>query len=291
VNAVAVTGVSSGLGKAIASHLIEHGYTVYGSVRKLEDAHELKNQHPDSFHPMIFDVRDRDSIQSAVVNITEQLAESGSRLVSLVNNAGMAAYGPLECLNDDKFEETLAVNVFGTRNVTNQFLSLLRQPEDKNREAGADNKAGVIVNISSLSGILNTPMSGSYCISKHAMESMGDMYRRELYGSGISITSIRSGPIQSEIWTKNIDKDGGYYGNTTYDLMHKNVQAIMLKASKTAMPASDPARLVLDIIERRKNRLSYHIGRGALFSILMSKLVPARLADHLICRALLKPRY
>jgi len=188
MKAVAVTGVSSGLGKAIALHLIENGYIVYGSVRKIEDARELQEHHPDRFHPMIFDVRDRDSIQSAITDITQQLADSESRLVALVNNAGMAAYGALECLDDKKFEETVAVNVFGTRNVTNEFLPLLRQPEDQNREAGADNKAGVIVNISSLSGILNTPMSGSYCISKHAMESIGDMYRRELYGSGISIT-------------------------------------------------------------------------------------------------------
>ena len=122
------------------------------------------------------------------------------------------------------------------------------------------------------------------------MESIGDMYRRELHGSGISISSIRSGPIQSEIWTKNIDSSDNSYGNSSYDLMHKNVQAIMQNAAKTAMPASEPAQLVLDIIERRKTRLSYHIGRGALFSIIMSKLVPARLADRLICRALLKPR-
>jgi len=214
---VAVTGVSSGVGRAIATCLVENGYTVFGSVRKIDDATELLQQYPDSFHAMLFDVRNANEINASIETIRKTLQDTGSRMVALVNNAGMAAYGPLECLDDKKFEETVAVNVLGTRNVTNAFLPLLRIPENPRIEAGPKNKAGVIVNISSLSGILNTPMSGSYCITKHAMESIGEMYRRELYGSGIDITSIRSGPIQSEIWTKNIAHDIVGYDNISYD--------------------------------------------------------------------------
>ena len=51
----------------------------------------------------------------------------------------------------------------------------------------ASGRAASDINISSLSGILNTPMNGTYCISKHALESMGEIYRRELIADGIDV--------------------------------------------------------------------------------------------------------
>ena len=84
------------------------------------------------------------------------------------------------------------VNLIGTRIVTNAFLPLLRHDDRL--------QSGQIINISSLSGILNTPMNGAYCVAKHALESLGEIYRRELLPDGIDVVSIRSGPVQSEIW-------------------------------------------------------------------------------------------
>ncbi len=289
-SAIVVTGVSSGIGEAIARHMMGEGYTVFGSVRNLADAQILQRTFPENFQAMLFDVRDRDSIKLAANNARSTIEQNGQRLAALVNNAGMAIFGPMECLDDQEFEDTVAINVFGTRNVTNAFLPLLR-PEYNGLDKLPQmrKKAGIIVNISSLSGILNTPMNGAYCVSKHAMESIGEIYRRELYESGIDVCSIRSGPIQSEIWNKNIDQTIAYE-NDDYTLMSENAQGIMRAASNKALPASVIAKLVQDIVERRKRRVAYAIGDGSRIARILSSLVPTRLADRLISRTLLKPR-
>lgn len=281
---IVVTGVSSGIGEAIALHLIQAGYCVYGSVRKAADAERLKETLGEYFIPMLFDVRDRDAINVCAQQLAEAL--DGKPLVALVNNAGLAAFGPMQCLDDTVFEDTITVNLFGTRNVTNAFLPMLI-----NSAGGVDGNApGKIINISSLSGILNTPMNGAYCVSKHAMESLSEIYRRELLSDGIKVVSIRSGPIQSQIWEKNAQQDAPQFENPNYQRMSENATAIMDHAARSALPAVEVAKLILDIVENRKRALAYEMGRGATVSKVLSSWVPTRLADWLINRALMKSK-
>ena len=277
---VVVTGVSSGIGKETARFLAGKGYRVFGSVRKAADAATLEEQLGDMFCPMIFDVCDGDAVRRSTALVDEKL--HGARLTALVNNAGLALFGPMELLDDDAFAHIMNVNVIGARIVTNAFLPLLRRKEN------AQETTAKIVNISSLSGILNTPMNGAYCVSKHAMESLGEIYRRELKGDGIDVVAIRSGPIQSEIWTKNIEDDV-QYDATGYNNLAVNSQKIMSSAQKVALPASVIAELVWDIIEGRKKRHAYEVGRGSIIAKLFSSsFVPRRLADRLIFNALNK---
>ncbi len=282
---VVVTGVSSGIGEGIARHCVEQGYRVFGSVRKDADADKLRESLGEAFVPLLFDVRDRPAIEESVQLVSDAL--NGESLAGLINNAGLALFGPMECLDADVFEEIFAVNVIGTRNITAAFLPLLR-PSQNRTAAKRASGSGKIVNISSLSGILNTPMNGAYCVSKHAMESLGEIFRRELKPDGIGVHSIRSGPVQSEIWKKNIEHDQ-QYDNFHYQLMSDNAQAIMRSAMDDAIPASTIAHLALDIIEGRKRKLSYEVGRGAIASVVLSSWIPTRLADWLIVRAMTKP--
>jgi len=167
---VVVTGVSSGIGKAVTKTLANDGYRVFGSVRKPVDAEELQAELGAQFKPLIFDVCDAQSIRSHAQTVMEVVGDEGINAV--VNNAGLALFGPMELLEDDAFDHIMQVNVAGTRNVTNAFLPHLRRAHTVHGNSR-------IVNISSLSGIFNTPMNGAYCVSKHAMESLGEVYRRE----------------------------------------------------------------------------------------------------------------
>ena len=284
-NSVVVTGVSSGIGEAIARYLLHSGYKVFGSVRKREDADRLKDSMGDRFLPMLFDVRDIDAIRQEATQVADSL--NGRPLTALVNNAGLAAFGPMELLDDKQFNDIIAVNLIGVRNVTNAFLPLLRKTVVQGSQT--HKKPGKIVNISSLSGILNTPMNGAYCVSKHALESLNEIYRRELLSSGINVFTIRSGPIQSKIWVKN-SQSLPPYENPDYQRMRENAQAIMDDAASKAIPASVIAELVHGIIENRKRKLSYEIGRGAVGAKLLSSWIPTRLADRLINRTLLKSK-
>jgi len=276
---VVVTGVSSGIGKAVSKTLANDGYRVFGSVRKPADADELQAELGAQFKPLIFDVCDAQSIRSHAETVMEVVGDEG--ISAVVNNAGLALFGPMELLEDDAFDHIMQVNVAGTRNVTNAFLPHLRRAHTVHGNSR-------IVNISSLSGIFNTPMNGAYCVSKHAMESLGEVYRRELLPEGIDVFSIRSGPIKSEIWKKNID-DSAPYASTPYAKMAKRTQKILAHGKRTALPAEVIAKLVLDILEGRAKRLSYHCGTGRLMSqLLSSSLMPRRLADRLVVNALNK---
>ncbi len=277
---VVVTGVSSGIGFALASFLANRGYRVFGSVRKAADADKLTAALGDLFVPLVFDVCDKAAVRAGAAEVHQKIGDG--YIGALVNNAGLALFGPMESLDDDAFEHIMQVNVLGARNVTNAFLPLMRSP------AFDGVAARKIINISSLSGIINTPMNGAYCVSKHAMESLGEIYRRELMGTGIDVVAIRSGPIQSQIWKKNAARDTKYDG-TIYENLANNAQKIMRGAEAGALPAEVIAQLVLDIIEGRKKRTAYEVSKGALMSrILSSTLMPKRLADRLINNALNK---
>ncbi len=272
---VVVTGVSTGIGQSICRELIAADYTVFGSVRKRSDSDDLSAELGNLFFPLVFDVRNKESVLHAAQIVESQL--QGQTLRGLINNAGIAAFGPLEFLDDSDFESSISVNLTGVRNVTNAFLPALR--------GTASERPGKIVNISSLSGILNTPMNGAYCVSKHALESLGEVYRRELLPSGIDVVSIRSGPIQSEIWNKSrVEEDA--YEDATYQRMAHKAQRIMASAEKNALPASAIATTVIDILSGRKSRVAYHLSKGSWISLFLSVL-PARWADRLIIRSLM----
>ncbi len=270
-----VTGVSSGIGRAIVEHMIIDGYDVFGSVRNEEDAKTLSKQMGPKFKPLVFDVREREKVRLAAEFVKSQL--NGQVLHGLVNNAGVAAFGPVEILDDEAFDASIDINLSGVRTVTNAFIPLLRGTESKS--------PGKIINISSLSGILNTPMNGAYCVSKHALESLADIYRRELLPAGIDVVSVRSGPIQSEIWNK-ARSQGDTYDDAAYQKMASKVRRIMRRAERDALPASAIANTVMDILAGRKKRVAYHLSKGAWISRFLAVL-PARWADRLITNSLM----
>jgi hypothetical protein len=91
--AVVVTGVSTGIGNGTLRELVRAGYRVFGSVRKREDADRLSKEFGDAYTPLIFDVTDPAAVAKGVDEV--RLALGGRKLSGLVNNAGVAAPGPL----------------------------------------------------------------------------------------------------------------------------------------------------------------------------------------------------
>jgi len=93
MQSVVVTGVSTGIGWGITKVLIQHGFRVFGSVRKTQDGERLSKEFGERFIPLFFDVTDEAAVQAAAQQVREQL--SGETLFGLVNNAGIAVPGPL----------------------------------------------------------------------------------------------------------------------------------------------------------------------------------------------------
>ncbi|MDC0434635.1 SDR family NAD(P)-dependent oxidoreductase [bacterium] len=274
-----ITGVSTGIGYDAVKHFLQLGYRVFGSVRSDADAARLAQEFPTNFTCLQFDVVDVESIELAVEKVQAQLGDES--LTALVNNAGYALAGPMALLSDTAFRKQMEVNVYGARNVINAVLPLLGGTSDFKGEPGK------VINISSISGIFNTPMNGAYCVSKHALESMAEVYRRELMIYGIQFSSIQPGPIESKLWEKNDDTLDEYF-DSDYGNMAKNTSKIVHAGKRSALPASVISNLIQKIIDSKSPRLSYVVHRNKFRVFVLTRMLPRFLVDQLIHRSLNK---
>jgi len=273
---VLITGVSTGIGYDAVRFLIDKGYYVFGSVRKQEDYERLESDFPDNFSCLKFDVTKKDEIETAFKIVKNKIGSN--RLSGLVNNAGLALGGPVELMDDDKFRYQMEVNLFAVRTVTNTFLPLLKGSRQKKIQGGK------IIMISSISGIFNTPFNGAYCISKHAMESLAEIYRRELMMYDIDVVSIQPGPIESKLWKKNIDQYEEYNG-TDYEKLLKKSNSIMKAAKRNALPAEVISKLIYKILNK-KTKLRFVVNKNWLSTVLFVKYMPDRIVDKILYRQL-----
>jgi NAD(P)-dependent dehydrogenase (short-subunit alcohol dehydrogenase family) len=281
VKYILVTGVSSGIGYDIIKYFLSLEYYVFGSVRKDEDKERLEKEFTSNFKALVFDVTDFKAVESSLSEVKEIIKENS--LTALVNNAGYAQSGPMALLSDEEFRMQMEVNLFGVRNVINTFLPLLGASKD------FKGKAGKIINISSISGVFNTPMNGAYCVAKHALESLAEVYRRELMMYKIQVVSIQPGPIESDLWKKNIGSLSKYY-DSDYSIMAKNTDKIMIDAKKDALSPRVISELVHKIIVKKSPKLSYIVNKNRLSSIVMVKYIPTRVIDYLLNYVLNKDR-
>ena len=276
---ILITGVSSGIGYDAVRHFTQQGYYVFGTVRSDSDAMRLQNNFPKNFTSLQFDVTDPAQIHEAKQEVEKILR--GESLTALVNNAGYAQGGPMALLSDDAFRKQIEVNLFGVRNVINAFLPLLGATRS------FKGTPGKIINISSLSGIFNTPMNGAYCVAKHALESLAEVYRRELMMYGIRLASIQPGPIQSNLWDKNNNALDEYL-DTDYGDLARNTNKLIANAEKEAQPPAVISKLIEHIIDCKRPKLSYIVHHNKLQTYLLTRLTPKRIADWLLFKVLHK---
>lgn len=276
---ILITGVSSGIGHNAVSYFLARGYRVFGSVRSDKDKQKLMQEFPENFVCLQFDVVDEQKVKHAAQVVSTILA--GETLTALVNNAGYALAGPMALLSDDAFRQQIEVNLFGVRNVINAFLPLL------GAQKNFTGKPGKVINISSISGIFNSPMNGAYCVAKHALESMAEVYRRELVIYGIQFSSIQPGPIQSKLWDKNDDTLEAYF-TSDYANMARNTTRIIHAAQRQAQPAEVISSLIEKIINKRRPKLSYVVHKNKFQVFILTRVLPKRIVDWLIFRFLNK---
>lgn len=188
---IVVTGASSGIGRAIALWFAQRGWRVFAGVRKTADAEALAALHA-NIVPIFLDVTDAEHIARAVENVAARL--DGRGLDALVNNAGVAVPAPVEVIPLEELRRQFEINVIGVVAVTQAFLPLLKQ-----RGRGA-----TIVNISSTSARMSSPLTGAYSASKMALEGLNDALRIELRPWGVRVVSVQPGPVSTPIWEKTV---------------------------------------------------------------------------------------
>ena len=278
MQSVVVTGVSTGIGWGITKVLIQHGFRVFGSVRKTQDAERLSKEFGDRFLPLIFDVTDEAAVQAAAGHVRQQL--NGETLSGLVNNAGIAAPGPLLHLPADDFRHQLEVNLVSVLIVTKVFAPLLGVDRSLRGQPGR------IINISSVSGTSAFPFVGAYATSKHGLEGFSETLRRELILYGVDVIIVGPGPIATPIWDKAEQADLSALANTDYVESARRAREYMIRSGRAGLPPEKVGEVVWHALTTPRPRVRYGVvGRGVIQRF-VQKLLPKRLIDRIVARAL-----
>jgi NAD(P)-dependent dehydrogenase (short-subunit alcohol dehydrogenase family) len=280
--AVLISGASTGIGEACALRMHARGFTVYAGVRRTEDGDAVRARAgSDRLVPVLLDVTSEQHI--AEVRRRIEAERGGSGLDGLVNNAGIAAAGPLEFLPIPELRRQLEVNVIGQVALTQAMLPALRRTR------------GRIVFVGSIAGRSALPFVGAYAASKFAVEAIADSLRVELVESGILVSVVEPGVITTPIWRTSLRRAEAtllrdpppqleeYYGAAL---------AALRRMAERAGGAGEPPDRVADDVEHALTaptpRTRYLIGRDARLRLAIERLLPTRLRDRMISRRLKK---
>lgn len=177
-----ITGISSGLGKALAQTVIENGDFVIGTFRNQSQADVFNNQYKDEAFAMTLDITKETEIENAVKLVSEKFGS----IDVLVNNAGFGFAGAIEETSTEETREIFEANFFGTLKLTQSFLPMFRQQ-----------KSGHIIQISSHGGFKAFPGFGIYNASKFALEGFSEALAIEVAPLGIKLTIVEPGPFRT----------------------------------------------------------------------------------------------
>jgi NAD(P)-dependent dehydrogenase (short-subunit alcohol dehydrogenase family) len=178
---ILVTGVSSGIGSAIASRLAKDGHRVFGTQRAAGD------KRPDGVELLVLDVCSDDSVRSCV----EQLLGRAGRIDVLINNAGYLQAGAIEEVTMERAHAQFETNYFGVVRMVKAVLPAMRIQ-----------KSGLIATMSSLAGIVPLPFWGHYNASKFAVEGLMETLRYELKPMGIRVAMVEPGAIKTPFYAQ-----------------------------------------------------------------------------------------
>ena len=274
---VLVTGATSGLGRAAAILLAEHGYRVFAAGRSSErraalDA--LANERKLPMSTVEMDVRDDASVDRAMA----QIEAAGAAVDVLINNAGIAYVVPVEEIRIQDLQKQFETNFFGAVRVTQRVLPRMRE-----------RRSGRIINMSSLGGRLALPLFGAYSGSKFALEALSDALRLEVYPFGIEVSVIEPGYIPTEMEQTALELASGYretMEHGPYAPTYKNfVRSWRRNASRAKTTPEDCARVILRAIRDTPPRTRYLVTPGTEFFLWGMRLLPERLRDRMMRRS------
>jgi NAD(P)-dependent dehydrogenase (short-subunit alcohol dehydrogenase family) len=265
-----VTGCSSGIGYHTAVFLKQRGHRVVCSARKPEDVERLRDE---GFECLQLDLADSQSIQQAVSKL---IALTDGKIDALFNNGAFGQPGAVEDLSREVLRNQFETNLFGTHELTNLLLPIMRKQGH-----------GRVIYNSSVLGFVAMKFRGAYNASKFALEGLADTLRLELRGTGIHIVLIEPGPIESRfrqnafaMYRQHIDAEHSFHKNT-YQAMEARLQKSGPAAPFT-LPASAVAEKVAHALESNRPKIRYPVTVPTHLFAWLKRLLPNSWLDKLL---------
>ncbi len=269
---ILITGCSTGIGYSAAHILRDRGWQVFPTCRKPEDAERLRSEGFDACH---LDYCDSESIKSAVESV---LNVTGGRLDALFNNGAYGLPGAVEDLPTDALRRQFETNFFGWHELTRLVIPVMRKQGH-----------GRIVQCSSILGLVAMDYRGAYNATKFALEGYTDTLRLELHGSGIQVSLIEPGPIQSEfsktavrMFFKEIGEDAK---NASHFRESYNRRLSMLSkggTTKFKLPPDAVVKKLIHAIEAPRAKARYYVTVPTYIMGFLRRILPTSLIDVIL---------
>lgn len=269
---ILITGCSTGIGLAAARALKSRGWRVIATARKAGDIERLKAS--EGLETLHCEMADEGSVSACVA---EALAISGGRLDALYNNAAYGIIGAMEDVTTETLRHQLEVNVIAAHAMTRGVVPTMRAQGH-----------GRIVMCSSVLGFISGPYRGAYCASKYALEALSDALRLELRPSGIHVSLIEPGPIESEFLATTITSFKGGID------MAKSAHADYYARRLTEMEAGGNSAIklgpdavvgkLIHALESSRPKARYRVGLATHAAALLKRALPDVLLDRVLVR-------
>jgi len=254
-----VTGASSGIGRAIAEALTHEGYVVIGTSRNAATAPPLAG-----VDFVDLDVTSEDSVGDAVTGVIERFG----RIDVLVNNAGIGLAGAAEESTAEQARTLFDVNLFGVMRMTNAVLPHMRA-----------RRAGRIVNISSILGLIPAPYMAIYASTKHAVEGYSESLDHELRQHGVRVLLIEPGYTGTAFEANTLNPDSPL---AVYAHQRTVSRDVLVAAMRTADDPTVVAAAAVRAITRANPRPRRAAGSLSRRVSLLRRLVPSVAFDKQI---------
>jgi short-subunit dehydrogenase len=269
---ILITGCSSGIGHCVATGLKSRGYRVFATARKERDVAELQRQ---GFESLQLDLADSSSIDLAVEQL---LKTTDGRLYALFNNGAYGQPGAVEDLKREVLRQQFETNLFGWHELTCRVIPSMRSQGE-----------GRIIQNSSVLGFISLPYRGAYVATKYALEGLSDTLRLELAGSGIYVSLIEPGPIESRfrenayiMFEKHIDRLSSVHRQHYQSVINR-----LEKQGRVApftLPAEAVLKKVIHALESRNPKPRYHVTFPTHLFALLRRLLSSRAMDRTLLK-------
>jgi NAD(P)-dependent dehydrogenase (short-subunit alcohol dehydrogenase family) len=253
---VLVTGASAGIGRACADQLHRAGWVTFGASRRGTTA--------DGCTGMVMDVDDDSSVRDGV----QRIIGSRGRIDALVASAGWGVGGAVEHTTVAEAKAQFETNFWGCVRVLQAVLPAMRAQ-----------RAGRVVLISSIGGVIGIPFQGFYSASKFALEGLGEALAYEVAPFGIDVTLVQPGNVRTE-FTERRKMAAASAGDDAYSATMAAAFSAMTRDESNGVPAEDVAILVRRILDARRPVRRVSVGKaGERIGILAKRVLPFRVFE------------
>ncbi len=269
---VLITGCSSGIGWTCANGLKARGWRVFATARKDEDLERLRAA---GLEPVHLELRDPASIAACADHV---LAATDGKLFALFNNAAYGQGGAVEDLPVDVLRDQFEVNFFSWHDLTRRLIPAMRAQG-----------TGRIVQCSSVLGLISPPFRGAYNATKFALEALSDSMRHELAGSGIQVSLIEPGPIESRFVDHALQalKTNIGIANSPHREKYETRLATMQEGGvqRFKLPPEKVLDKLVHALERRRAKTRYYVTIPTYIAAISRHALPRPIEDRLIANS------